>query len=151
MIGVKTNRDRLGNSGEGNLEQKVQIFGFGKGKGPHKGFRCCPIVALSFFYLLRPRVFENFLIFALDYPFRVFTLESHFLFHFFFFFSSFFWLSYYALDNSKFIPNRWKIYQDDFGRKILKEEPLQSKYPHSIQMDFLVYNVGQGSWFRKKW
>ena len=84
LTSVKTRRDRFGNSKEGILEQRVQIFGFGKGKGPHRGFGCCPVVALSFFCLLCPQVFENFLISALDYPFRVFTLESRFLFHFFF-------------------------------------------------------------------
>ena len=136
LTGVKTHRDRLGNSGESILEQRVQIFGFGKGRGPHKGFGCYLVIALSFFRLLRLQAFENFLISALDYPFRVFTLEFYSFFPFSFFFHHFFWLSYYALDNSKFIPNRCKIYQDDFGRKILKEKPLQSKYPHSIKMDF---------------
>ena len=61
-------------------------------------------------------------------PFWVFTLESHFFI--------FLQLSHYALENSKFIPNRWVIYQDDFGWKSLKEKPLQSKYPCSIKMDF---------------
>ena len=39
-------RDRFGNSKEGILEQRVQIFGFGKGRWPHRGFGCCPVVAL---------------------------------------------------------------------------------------------------------
>ena len=69
LTGVKTHRDRLGNSWEGILELRVQIFGFGKGRGPHRGFGCCPVVALSFFCLLHPRVFENFLASALDRPF----------------------------------------------------------------------------------
>ena len=69
LTNVKTHRDRLGDSREGILELRVQIFGFGKGRGPHKGFKCCPIVALSFFCLLRPRVFGNFLASALDRPF----------------------------------------------------------------------------------
>ena len=124
LTSVKTHRDRFGNSKEGILEQKVQIFGFGKGRRPHRGFGCCPVVALSFFCLLCPRVFENFLIFALDCPFRVFTLESFFSF-------SFFWLSYYALDNSKFIPNKWRIDQDFFvswGKK--------RQQPHWLQKIF---------------
>ena len=94
LIGVKTNRDRLRNSGEGNLEQGVQIFGFEKGKEPHRGFRCCPVIAFSFFCFLRPRVSKDFYIFALDHPFRVFTLEFYFLSIFIFS------LSYYALENS---------------------------------------------------
>ena len=36
LTGVKTYRDRLENSGGIILEQKVQIFGFGEGKRPHK-------------------------------------------------------------------------------------------------------------------
>ena len=44
LIGVKTHRDRFENSKEGILEQKVQIFGFGEGKGPHRGFRCYPVI-----------------------------------------------------------------------------------------------------------
>ena len=83
LIGVKTHRDRFGNSTEGILEQRVQIFGFGKGRGPHRGFECCLVVALSFFCLLRPWDFKKFLIFALDCLFRVFTLESCFFFSFF--------------------------------------------------------------------
>ena len=38
LTGVKTHSDRLENLGEGIMEQGVQIFGFGKGKGPHRGF-----------------------------------------------------------------------------------------------------------------
>ena len=69
LTSVKTNRDRLENSRESILEQRVQTFGFGKGRGPHRGFECCWVVALSFFYLLRPQAFEIFFIFALDYLF----------------------------------------------------------------------------------
>ena len=90
LTGVKTHRDRLGNSGDSILEQRVQIFGFGKGRGPHKGFGCCLVVALSFFRLLRPWVFKIFR-FCFRLPFRGFTLEScsffpfsFFLFHHFF-------------------------------------------------------------------
>ena len=133
LIGVKTRRDRLENSRECILERGVQIFDFGEGKGPHVGFRCCLVVALSFFCLLRPWGFRNFVVSALDCPFRVFTLELCFFFFCFLHFS----LSYYALENSKFIPNGWMLYQDDFGWKFPKEKPLQSKYPHLIQMDFL--------------
>ena len=45
LTSVKTHCDRLRNSGEGILERGVQIFGFGEGKGPHRGFGCCPIIA----------------------------------------------------------------------------------------------------------
>ena len=45
LTGVKTHRDRLENSREGVLERGVQIFGFREGKGPHRGFRCCLVVA----------------------------------------------------------------------------------------------------------
>ena len=69
LTSVKIHRDRFKSSGEGFLERGVQIFGFGEGKGPHRGFECCPVVALSFFCLLCPRVFENFLASALDCPF----------------------------------------------------------------------------------
>ena len=54
LTGVKTYRDGLEDSRKGILERKVQIFGFGEGKGPHRGFGCCLVVALSFFRLLRP-------------------------------------------------------------------------------------------------
>ena len=111
LIGVKTHRDRLKNLGKALLNRRFRFIDFVRGWGPHKCFGCCPVVALSFFYLLCPRGFENFPISALDCPFRVFTLES-FFFLFSFFFIFFLWLSYYALDNSKFIPNKWKIDQD---------------------------------------
>ena len=111
LTGVKTHRDRLGNSGEDILELRVQIFGFGKGKRLHKGFICCPVVV---FHSSVCSAHESSKIscFCSRLPFRIFTLESHF-----FIFSSFFIfsLSYYALENSKFIPNRWIFYQDDFG------------------------------------
>ena len=45
LTSVKTHCDRLENSREGVLERGVQIFGFGEGKGPHRGFGCCPVVA----------------------------------------------------------------------------------------------------------
>ena len=69
LIGVKTHRDRLENSSEGILERGVQIFGFGEGKGPHRGFRCCLVVALSFFFFFCSWGFRNFFVFALDCPF----------------------------------------------------------------------------------
>ena len=47
--------------------RRFKFFDFGRGRGPHKGFRCCLVVAISFFFfLLCPRVFESFLISALD-------------------------------------------------------------------------------------
>ena len=85
MTSIKTHLDRLRNLRKELLNRRFNFFDFGRGWGPHICFRCCLIVALSFFGLLRPRVFKIFLIFALDYHFRVFTLESHFFFHFFIF------------------------------------------------------------------
>ena len=69
---------------------------------------------LSFFCLLRPWVFKNFLIFALDRPFRVFTLESCFFFFFSFFFI--FRLSYYALKNSS-RTGEWFIKNFGWGKE----------------------------------
>ena len=80
LTGIKTHCDRLEILREGIMEQGVQIFGFGEGKGPHRGFRCCSVIAFWFFYLLCPRVLENFFISALDCPFRVFTIKSFFHF-----------------------------------------------------------------------
>ena len=84
---VKTHRDRLENLREGILEWGVQIFNFGKVKGPHKGFECCPIVAFRF-SVASPMRLQKFSHFCSKLPFRVFTLESFFLsifilFHFF--------------------------------------------------------------------
>ena len=86
LTGVKTHRDRLE---EGILERGVQTFGFGEGKRPHRGFRCCSVIALSLFCLLRPWNFRNFF-FCSRLPFRVFTLES-FFFPFLFFLIHFFY------------------------------------------------------------
>ena len=91
LTSVKTHRDGLENSGGGHSGTRSSNFGFGKGKRPYRGFRCYSVIALSFFCLFYPWVFKNFLISALDCPFRVFTLESFFLsilvlFHFSFFF-----------------------------------------------------------------
>ena len=58
---------------------KGSDFSFGRGWGPQKGFRCCPIVAFSFFCLFHPWVFENSC-FCSRPPFRIFTLESYFSF-----------------------------------------------------------------------
>ena len=80
LIGVKTHHDRLRNLGKALLNRRFRFIDFGRGWGPHECFGCCLIVALSSFYLLCLRVFENFLIPALDCPFRVFTLKSHFFF-----------------------------------------------------------------------
>ena len=100
----------LGIRGKAFWNRRFRFIDFGKGRGPHRGFRCCPIVALSFFYLLRPRVSKDFLIFALDRPFRVFTLESYFSFSFFIFFIV-------LLCTWKFILNRWMVYQEFWLRK----------------------------------
>ena len=105
-----------------------------------------------FILLFAPPInLQNFSRFCSRLPFRVFTVESHFLF---FHFS----LSYYALRNSSrtggwFIKNfGWRkettalLIMKNFSRK----KTLQSKYPRSIKIDFQVCNVGQGSGFRKK-
>ena len=126
------------------LNRRFRFPGFGKGRGPHRGFECFPVVALSFFCLPRLRVFENFFVSALDCPFQVFTLESCSFFPFsFFLFSSFFII---LLCTWKFIPNRWMVYQEFWLRKrdnnpvdykkFLKEKSLQSEYPYLIKMDF---------------
>ena len=63
-----------------------------------------------------------FFFFCSRLPFRVFTLES-FFFPFLFFLIHFFLLSYYALDNSKFIPNKWKIDQDFLLAEEKRQQP----------------------------
>ena len=100
-----------------------------------------------------PMSLRNFSRFCSRLSFLVFTLESHFFI---------FWLSYYALDNSRFIPNRWMIYQDFFfgWRKeptallIMKIFSRKNLFSPSIHVQskwtFQVRNVSQGSWFRKK-
>ena len=56
--------------GKSFWNRRFKFFNFRRGRGPHKGFRCCLVVALSFFCLLRPWDFKNFLVFfALDCPF----------------------------------------------------------------------------------
>ena len=146
LTGVKTYRDRLENSGEDTLEKRVQIFGFGKGRGPHRGFGCCPVIAFSFFCLLRPWDFKNFLVSALNRPFQVFTLESHF--YFFFFFHSFFFTVLLCTwqfkihheqvkDWSRFFVGRGKETTTLLIMKnFLRNKTLQSKYLRSIKMDF---------------
>ena len=129
LTSVKTHRDRLENSREG---MRSSNFGFGKDERPHRGFGCYSVVALSFFCLFYPWVFKNFLISALDCPFSGFHPRVIFSFHSrSFSFFIFFWLSYYALDNSKFIPNKWKILRffcwlrketTAFREKFLKKE-----------------------------
>ena len=86
LTGVKTHHDRLWNSGESILEQRVHIFGFGKGRGPRRGFGCCPIIALHSFIGSAHEVSKHFFLRSRP-PFRVFTLESHFFFFIFFSFS----------------------------------------------------------------
>ena len=133
LISVKTHRDRLENSREGILERGVQIFGFGEGKRPHRGFRCCSIISLSSFCLLHPWDFRNFLVFCSRLPFRVFTLESFFLSIFIF-----------LLAEEKRQKPRW-LWKISQGRKLFSPSiHVQSKWT------FQVRNVGHGSWFRKK-
>ena len=118
------------------LNRWFKFSGFGRDWGPQRGFGCFPVVDLSFFCLLCPWVFKNFLVSALDYPFRVFTLKSHF-FHFLFIFSS-----HHAFENSKFIPNEWMIYQDDFGWRTktttlmtMKNSPRKNLFSLSIHIE----------------
>ena len=139
----------------------VQIFWFWKGLRTSKRLwmllGCWPFILLLALY---PWVFEDFLIFALDCPFG-FSPKSHvFYFHSFSLFL-FVELSHHALENSKFVPNRWMIYQDDFGWRIKTTTLLTMKnslrkilFSLSIHIrskwTFQVRNVGQGSWFQKK-
>ena len=146
LTSVKTHRDRLENSGESILEQRVQIFGFGKGRRPHRGFECCPIVALSFFYLLCPQVFENFLAFALDRPFGFSPQSLVLSFHFHFFIIFFYCPIMHLIIQNSSQTGGWFIKNFGWGiettalliMKIFsRKKTLQSKYPRSIKMDFL--------------
>ena len=158
LIGVKTHRDKLENSREGTLEKRVQIFGFGKGRRPYRGFGYYPVITFSFVCLLRPWDFRNFLVSALDRPFQVFTLESHFFIFFFFlhFFivllctwkfkiypkqvnilSRWFWLN--NRDNSL-------IGYENFSRKNLFSPSIHIR----SKWTFRVCNVGLDSGFRKE-
>ena len=132
-----------------------RFFDFGRGWGPHKCFGCCPIVALSFFYLLCPRLFENFLISALDCFFWVFTLES--------FFHHFFLTVLLCTWQFKIHPEQVKDWSRFFcwlrkrdnslliTKNFLKEEKLFSPSIHvQSKWTFIACNVGLGSGFRKK-
>ena len=85
LTSIKTHRDRLRNLGKALLNRKFRFLGSERDWGSHKGFRCFLVVDLSFFCWLSPWVFKNFLVFALDYPFWVFTLGSCSFFSFSFF------------------------------------------------------------------
>ena len=111
------------------LNRSFRFPNFGRGWGLRGGFRCFLVVNPSFFCLPAHESLESFH-FRSKLPFWVFTLGSCL---FIFLFSL---IIHYAFENSKFIPNRWVIYQDDFGWKFSKEKRLQSKYPCSIKMDF---------------
>ena len=113
----------------------------GKGRGPHREFGCYPVVALSFFCLLRLWDFRNFLIFALDCPFRVFTLESFFIF--IFFLSFFDCPIMHSKIHTEQVNGLSRILAEDkrqqpslITKNFLKEKALQSKYPRLIKMDF---------------
>ena len=123
-----------------------------------------PVEASNASWLL---TFHSFALLVSLWKFSHFRSRLPFLgFHprvmFFSFFQSFslFWFFYHSFKNSKFVLNGWIIYQDNFDWKqkhqpywlwkIPQEKPLQSKYPHSIKMDFTARNVGLGSGFRKK-
>ena len=61
LTGVKIHHDRLRIWGKAFLDRRFRLFDFGRGWGPHKCFGCYPVVASSFFCLLHPRIFDNFL------------------------------------------------------------------------------------------
>ena len=69
LTGVKTYCDSFRSLGKALLNRRFRFIDFGRGWGPQKGFGCCSIVTLSFFCFLRPWVFANFLVSALDCPF----------------------------------------------------------------------------------
>ena len=123
------------------LNKGFRFLDFGRGWRLRGGSRYFLAVNPSFFCLPCPWVFRIFS-FLLRLPFWVFTLESHF-FHFL-------WLSHYALKNSRFIPNRWVIYQDAFGWKFLKENLFSLGIHVQSKWTFTACNVGLGSGFRKK-
>ena len=65
--------------------RRFKFFDFGRGRGPHKGFRCCLVVAISFFFFALPVSLWKFSHFCSRPPFRVFTLKSCSFFPFSFF------------------------------------------------------------------
>ena len=100
--------------------------------------RLLPFILL----FVSPTSFRKFSHFCSRPPFRVFTLESFFHFHFYFHFFIIFLLSFFfdcpvmhlTIRNSSRTGERFiKMILE---AKILKEKPLQSKYPRSIKMDF---------------
>ena len=112
---------------------------------------------LSFFCLLRPWVFKNFLIFALDRHFQVFTPKSCFFF-FFFSFSFFFNCSIMHIkihseqvnDLSRILAEK-KRDNSLVDYKNLSRKTLFSPSIHVwSKWTFQVCNVGQGSWFERK-
>ena len=110
---AKIHRDRLKSSREGFLERGVQIFGFGKGKGPHRGFGCCLVVAFHSSVCSIHEFSKKKFCFCSRLPFRVFTLESFFIFFIFIFYH----FSIVLLCTQKFIPNRWMVYQEFWLKK----------------------------------
>ena len=101
LTDVKTHRDRLKNLGKALLNKRSKFFDFGRGWGPHKCFRCCPVVTPFILLFVWPMNLRKFSRFYSRLPFLVFTLESCSFFPFPFFL--FFLLSHYALENWKFI------------------------------------------------
>ena len=106
----------------------------------------CPFILL----FAPPTIFQKFYYFRSRPPFSSFHPRV----------IIFFWLSYYALDNSKFILNGWMIYQDFWLRKrdnsLVDYENFSRKnlFSPSIHVQskwtFQVRNVGLGLCFRKK-
>ena len=161
MTGVKTHHDRLWNLGESILEQRVQIFGFGKGRGPRRGFGCCQIIALYSFIGSAHEVSKHFFLRSRP-PFQVFTLESHF-FIFFLFYFFLFHFSIVLLCTWQFKIHPEQV--DDLLRSLAEEKETttllimkifsrKNLFRPNIHVQskwaFQVRNVGQGLWFWKK-
>ena len=127
--------------GKAFWNRKFKIFDFGKGRGPHKGFRCCLVAALSFFFFFfaLPASFWKFSHFCSRPPFRVFTLESFFFFLSFSFFDC--PIMHLKIHSEQVNDLTRILLAEEKGQeprslwKFFKEKPLQAKYPHLIKMD----------------
>ena len=118
--------------GKSFWNRRFKFFDFGRGRGSHEGFKCCLVVALSFFFFVAlPVSLWKFSHFCSRPPFRVFTLESCSLFPFLFFlfFSSLF-IFHCPIMHLKIHPEQ----VNDLSR-ILAEEKRQQ--PRWLQKNFL--------------